>query len=398
MSRAWRLLTAAGTALAVAGAVHAALNLRHLARPMAAGGAVCDPVSVLIPARDESARIAATVASVLAQRNVPRLQVAVLDDGSTDGTARAAAGAAAGDPRLQVDISSGDPPPGWLGKPYACQRLADSATGSVLVFLDADVVLAPDAISAAVQMLGETGADFASPWPRQVASGALGRLVQPLQQWSWATTLPLRLASASARPTLAAANGQFLVIAREAYHRAGGHAAVADCVLEDIELARAAKRAGLTTALWDGSALARCRMYDSAADLRAGYRKSLWAAFGPRGAPLAVRAAAAAAAWSVLCLAYVAPAAAMLAGPDPTTRALGAAGYAAGVASRALVARRTGSPVWPDSLAHPLSVAVLLGLTVDSFVARAAGRTRWKGRDLGGGHRSRDRAAAAPYP
>lgn len=378
----WRLLTLTGTALALLGLAHAAHNLRTLRSPEPPVGPIDEPVAVLIPARDEEQRVAATVTAALAQRQVPDLQVIVLDDDSCDDTAGAAERAGAGDDRLQVIRAEGGPPKGWLGKPYACQRLAEATAADLLVFVDADVILAPDAVAAAVAALRADDASFGSPWPRQVAVGPMQRLVQPLQQWSWATTLPLRALTGSPRPSLAAANGQFLVIDRPAYQAINGHAAVADCVLEDIELARAVKRAGLRTALWDGSALATCRMYDSDTELLAGYRKSLWSAFGPRGAPLPVRATAAAAAWTALTLTGVVPPLAALLGPDRGTRLLGAIGYAAAVANRALVAHRTASPVWPDSLAHPLSVAALIALSADSLIAHAGGRTRWKGRSV----------------
>ena len=313
---------------------------------------------------------------------VPDLTVTVLDDASGDDTTAAARRAGADDPRLRVRREDGDPPLGWLGKPFACQRLADAADGSVLVFLDADVVLDPDAVSAGVAALRSDGADFGSLWPRQLADGLLPRLVQPLQQWSWATTLPLHNAARSSRPSLAAANGQFLIVTRDAYRAIGGHAAVADCVLEDIELARAMKRAGRRTALWDGSALASCRMYDTSAALREGYRKSLWAAFGPRGAPLLVRTAAALGAWCVLGLAYLVPPAAVVVGPGRGIRLIGLVGCAAATGNRAAVAGRTGSSVWPDSAGHAASIALLIALSADSLVAHAMGRTRWKGRPV----------------
>jgi hypothetical protein len=380
VSLAWRLLAATGSALAVAGLVHAAGNLRSLHRPEPPTRPIADPVAVLIPARDEAHRVGATVTAALAQRDVPHLQVVVLDDASTDGTSTAAAQAGDGSDRFRIIRGDGDPPTGWLGKPYACQRLADAVSAPILVFLDADVVLQPDAVAASVATLRADGAAFGSVWPRQLADGVLPRLIQPLQQWSWATTLPLRAAAASPRPSLAAANGQFLVIAGQAYEDIGGHAAVADCVLEDIELARAMKRAGHRTGLWDGSRLAECRMYDTPAELLAGYRKSLWAAFGPRGARLPVRAAAAGAAWVVLGAAAIVPAVAAVVGPDRGTRLIGLLGYLAGVGNRALVAHRTGSPAWPDSAAHPASVAALILLSADSLIAHATGRTSWKGR------------------
>jgi hypothetical protein len=379
----WSRLVVAGAGLALAGTAHAAWNLRALSRPAPPRRPLAEPVEVLIPARDEAHRIAATVASVLAQRNVDDLRVTVLDDGSRDGTAQVAQQAGGGDPRLVVRSEQADPPPGWLGKPFACQRLAAAAGAPTLVFLDADVVLSPDAVSAAVACLAERGADFASPWPRQVATGVLGRLVQPMQQWSWATTLPLRKVADSPRASLAAANGQFLVVRRSAYESVGGHGAVAGCVLEDIELARAMKRAGRRTLLLDGHELASCRMYETAGELREGYRKSLWAAFGPRDTALPARAVAAAGAWGLLGLAYLVPPLGLLLGPGAGTRVLGGIGTAAAVANRALIADRTGSPVWPDSLAHPLSVAAFIGLSADSLIAHAAGRTQWKGRPVG---------------
>lgn len=382
MTRAWRLLAATGTFLATAGAIHAAANLRHLRRPVAQHQPIQQRIDVLIPARDEAHRIAATIESVLAQRDVPALSVHVLDDASGDGTAEVVQRTAGGDPRLLLHRRTEEPPPGWLGKPFACQRLADGADAEILVFLDADVVLAPHALAAAVTALQATGADFASPWPRQLTTGGLARIVQPMQQWSWATTLPLRRLQQSPRPSLSAANGQFLVIRRAAYDAVGGHRAVADRVLEDIALAREMKRAGYRTALWNGSDVAFCRMYDNAAELRAGYRKSLWAAFGPVDAPLPLRGVAAAGAWGALALAYLVPPAALLLGPGSRVRAVAAIGTAAAVLNRALVARATGSPVWPDALAHPASVAAFIALSADSLIAHTRGGTSWKGRPV----------------
>ena len=150
-------------------------------------------VSVLIPARDEADRIGPCVRSVLGT-GWDDLEVLVLDDGSTDGTADAVAHAAAEDPRLRV-LTGAPTPHGWLGKPWACAQLADAAVGEVLVFVDADVVLEPHAVAATVALLDE-GMDLVSPYPRQVATGVLGRLVQPLLQWSWLTFRPVRLAEA----------------------------------------------------------------------------------------------------------------------------------------------------------------------------------------------------------
>ncbi|WP_040336717.1 glycosyltransferase family 2 protein, partial [Candidatus Blastococcus massiliensis] len=267
------LRTLAG--LSVAGAVHAAVNVALLRRPPADPPPVRRPVTVVVPARDEAGQIGGCLAALLDQRGVPDLRVVVVDDGSTDGTAGVVR--AVPDPRVRL-VQAPPPPPGWLGKPHACATGAAAAPGAddeVLVFVDADVRLFPDAIAGAVAVLERYGLDLVSPWPRPLAHGPAERLVQPLAPWLWATTLPLRLAERSPRPSLAAANGQFLVVDRRGYQRAGGHGAVRGEVLEDIALLRAVKRSGGRGVPIDGSALAACRMYDGWPALRDGYAKSL---------------------------------------------------------------------------------------------------------------------------
>ena len=351
MITARRALACAGAALAAAGTLHAAWNLHRIRRPVLPPPVAEERVSVLLPLRDEAHRVAPGLRSLLGQTSLVDLELLVLDDGSTDGTAEVVRSVAGDDPRLRlVDGGASPPPEGWLGKPWACPRLADAAHGRVLVFVDADVVVEPDGVAATVDLLRRRRLDLVCPYPRQLAESPAERLVQPLLQWSWLTTLPLRLAERSPRPTLSAANGQLLAVDAAAYRRAGGHGAVRDEVLDDVGLLRAVKRAGGRGVVADGTLLATCRMYDGAREVYEGYTKSLWAAFGSPAGALGVVA--------LLVLAYVAPPALALAGGDRTTRALGAAGYAAGVAGRALVARGTGGRTWPDALAHPVSVSV----------------------------------------
>jgi Glycosyl transferase family 2 len=364
----------AGTA--VAGALHAAVNAALLRRPPAVPPPVRRPVTVVLPVRDEEDQVAGCLAAVLAQRGVTDLRVVVVDDGSTDGTADAVR--AVDDPRV-VLLPAGDLPPGWLGKPHACAVGAATAAGDgVLVFVDADVRLFPDAVAGAVALLDAHRLDLVSPWPRPLTATAAERLVQPLGPWLWVTTLPVRLAERSRRPSLTAANGQFLVLGARGYRAAGGHAAVRGEVLEDVALARAVKRAGGRAVPADGSRLAACRMYDGWPALRAGYAKSLWASVG--GSPAASAAVAAG-----LTAVWVVPALAALRG----SRA-GLVGYAAGVAGRAVSAAVTGSRVWPDSLAHPVSVLLLDVLLAGSLAGRRRGTLAWRGRPLPGG------AAAGP--
>lgn len=368
-----RAVVATGTLLACAIAAHTVANLRHLRRPDPQAPEVDEPVTVLIPARDEEAHIATTLRSVLGQSGVPSLAVLVLDDGSNDATASIVADIAAADSRVTLVRGADTPPPsGWLGKPWACARLAEQASGSVLVFVDADVVLGPHAVRAVTATLREQGLGLVAPYPRQIAGSWLERLVQPLVTWTWAATMPLRWAETSLRPSLSAANGQLLAFDAADYRAMGGHGAVRDDVLEDVGLMRAMKRSGRRTATVDGSHLAECRMYDGPQALVDGYAKSLWSAFnGP---------VSSAAATGLLVLVYVVPAAAAVGARSPRTRAIGALGYAAGVASRALVARRTGEPVLPDTLAQPASIVALSALTAVSWVRHLRGTNTWKGR------------------
>jgi len=362
--------TIAGSCLAVAATAHTLVNLRRLRRPLVDPPATGEQVSVLLPVRDEAATVASCLRGVLAQVGVAGLDVWVLDDGSRDATAEIVRAVAAADQRVHlVDGGDDQPPPGWLGKTWACQRLADLAGGSVLVFLDADVVLAPPAVAAAVHLLRTSGLDLVCPYPRQLAGTVSERLVQPLLQWSWLTTLPLRVAERSSRPSLSAANGQFLVVDAGTYRRCGGHERVRGAVLDDVELLRAVKRAGGHGTVADGTALASCRMYTGWADLRDGYSKSLWAAFGSPPAAVAVVAG--------LSLAYVVPFVASLRGSR-----VGLVGYLAAVAGRVAVARRVDSRVWPDCLAHPVSIAALAALTARSVRGHRRGTLSWKGRSL----------------
>jgi hypothetical protein len=362
----WRALTAIGTVLATGLTAHTFWNTRHLRTPRPPATPVRETVSVLLPVRDEEHQVSQCVRALRSQQLLDDVEVLVLDDGSTDRTAERVEHAGGGDVRLLA----GEPrPPGWLGKPWACAQLARHARGSVLCFVDADVRLQPEAVAAAVALLREDSLDLVSPYPRQLADGWGPRLVQPLLQWSWLTTLPLRRAEHSQRASLAAANGQFLVVDAATYRRAGGHHGVRAEVLDDVALLRAVKRVGGRGGMADGTKLATCRMYEDWAQLRMGYEKSLWSAFGtPMGAAVAMTA---------LNTAYVVPFAAA-AGGNP----VGAVGYLAAVAGRLFVARRTGQRTLPDALAHPLSILALTWLTWQSWRGRAAGTLQWKGRPV----------------
>lgn len=365
-----RTLTWIGSLGTIALTAHSLVNLRAVRVPAADPEPVTERVSVLLPARDEAGQIGACLGDLLDQLDVPDLEILVLDDESSDGTAAAVRRAAGDDPRVRL-LTGVTPPPGWLGKPHACHQLAAAATGSVLVFLDADVRLAPHALGATIGLLRGAGLDLVSPYPRQLAETLTERLLQPLLAWSWLTTLPVILVERSPRESLAAANGQLIAVDAQAYRTAGGHAAVRDRVLDDIALMRAVKRSGGRTGVADGSRIALCRMYRTWPQVRDGYTKSLWEAFGSPAGAAGVMAG--------LTVLYVVPPVAALRGS-----LVGLVGYAAGVVGRYAVAERTGGRSLPDSLAHPASVVLLSWLTADSWRRHRQGALSWKGRRLPG--------------
>lgn len=365
-----RWLVPAGTAIAVAGAVHSAVNARLLRRPSPAPPALTESVSVLVPARNEARQIGHCVRTLLSQTGVERMEVVTYDDESSDETAEFAVAAADGDPRLRV-VPGGSVPPGWLGKPHACAQLAVLADprSSILAFVDADVRLAPHAVASTVDMMRRHDLDWVSPLPRLECHTVAERLVQPLLPWSVLTFLPLRVSERSRHRSLAVAAGQFLVVRRSVYDAAGGHAAVRACVLDDLALARRLRRSGATGTIAEGSTLASCHMYDGWASVRDGYRKSAWALAGGPARSAAVVAA--------LGLGYLVPVIAAVRGSR-----IGAIGYAAGVLGRVVTGRATGEGIGMAPLAHPVSITAAAWVMAGSIRGRRRGTLRWKGRAL----------------
>ncbi len=362
----------AARAITISLAAHAALNSRLLRRPPDADGVdeaalSRERISVLLPLRNEAHRVLPCLRALTSQvalHTAEAVEFVVLDDHSDDATADIVEAMCRHEPRMRSVRSVQEPPEGFLGKPWACAQLAAAADpqATVLVFVDADVLLTPHGLTRTVTLLRQSSLDFVSPYPRQRAESTAERLVQPLLQWTWLTFAPLRLAERTRRTSLALANGQLLAVDARSYSDAGGHAGagVRGAVLEDLALARALRRRGHVGGMADGTSVSTCRMYESWPELRDGYSKSLWAAGG--GHPVASIGQVAFLSWLYLR-------------PD-------AISYAAGVASRLITARRTGGRGWPDALAHPASVALLAALTARSWHGRLTGRLQWKGRPV----------------
>jgi len=237
-------------------------------------------VSVVIPMRNEAANAERCLRSVFAQCH-RALEIVVIDDGSTDATPAILARLAAEEPR--VTILQGKPlPPGWTGKNFALAQAASHLQGEWVLFLDADTWLEPDAIGGAVAHAEDRGLGLISLVPRQRLSSFWERVIQPIVLLVIALALPLEAMADPRRPQVAYANGQFLLVRRAAYEKAGGHAAQRDAIVEDSAVARAVKMAGYAVQLADGRALVHIRMYRDLGQLWEGWAKNSFESMGRR--------------------------------------------------------------------------------------------------------------------
>ena len=259
------------------------LRNRTLFRPPPAFDrtASLSPISVLIPARNEEASIGAAVESVLASEGVG-LEVIVLDDHSTDSTAKAVRAIAARDPRVRLEPAP-PLPEGWCGKQHACYVLSKLARHSVLTFLDADVRLSPDGLSRMAMFLRTSGATLVSGFPRQETGTQLEKLVIPLINYLIVCYLPIGSMRRSRHVGLGAGCGQWFMTTREAYDAVGGHAPVKASLHDGVKLPRSYRAAGFRTDICDATELATCRMYRSAGQVWRGLAKNAREGLGTPG-------------------------------------------------------------------------------------------------------------------
>ncbi len=230
------------------------------------------PVLVVVPARDEVANIADCVRA-LAASDHPSLEILVYDDASSDGTAERAAAAGA-----RVERGAGGPlPDGWKGKPWALWRATRGADRPWLLFVDADVRVSPEAISRAHAYALREDADFLSGFGRLIMGSFWEKVIQPSVGGLILAGNNLDKVNDPQRPEDLIANGQFILVRREAYEAAGGHGAVRADILDDVGLARAVHRTGGRVRVLFMRTLFSCRMYTSLSELWLGWTKNLYA-------------------------------------------------------------------------------------------------------------------------
>jgi len=313
--------------------------------------------------RNEERNVSEVIAAVTTQEQISNNEIIVLDDNSTDSTKELLARYT----NIRV-LDGAELPQGWLGKNYACHQLVAHSSGELLVFLDADVRIAPQAIAAAIVSMESWGWDFISPYPRQDATTFVERLIQPLLQWSWLSSVPLRFAENTQFTSMVIANGQFFIVRKDAYLSSGGHKEIRSEVLDDLELARLLVKNGFKGGVANGSSIAQCRMYNSASELADGYTKSLWRAFGGVAGSIVVTL--------YLTLTGIAPLVLALSGFP-----IAWLGYFLIVGSRLIAGVKVKSTL-SSALLHPLSIVVLLLLTIRSWIFKSRGTLTWRGRKV----------------
>lgn len=233
-------------------------------------------VSVLIPARNEERCIEACVRSVCMQTYGP-VEVIVLDDGSTDATPDILR-------RLQQEfpllaVLSGLPlPAGWVGKSWACHQLSSRASGDILLFTDADTVHEVECVAATAKFVEDEGVDFFSVVPYEILRSFGEHAVIPMIHVLFFCYVPNGFIHPSRKDSVASANGQFMCFRRSGYEKSGGHAGVHDSLVEDLFLAKNAKRAGLRMTLVDATQYVSCRMYEDAWQVTQGFSKNFFPA------------------------------------------------------------------------------------------------------------------------
>jgi cellulose synthase/poly-beta-1,6-N-acetylglucosamine synthase-like glycosyltransferase len=321
-------------------------------------------VVVLLPVRNEAENIDRILSELALQQGIPNYRVLVINDNSTDATRTLAEKHQSS--TIEI-IDAPEPQSGWLGKVSALHYgFSHLPSADIYISIDADVHFYNDSIARATATLVDSDLAFISPYPQQIALTWGERLVQPLLQWSWMSTVLLRGAERVPLESTVICNGQFLVMGGDELRSIDGFSTVSHQVLDDIELGRSFVRAGYRGAVIEGSSLASTQMYQSFSEIKAGYGKSLHRAFGSIVG-------------STFAALFI-----FSTGVIPFIYALSgnliAIAATVAIISTRIVSAVSSSGRLRDSFLHPLSSLLFLYLLYFSWSNR--GKVQWKGRTL----------------
>ncbi len=364
--------------LAVIPAVLGSINLL-LYRPINKRAEDALPkLSILIPARNEEARITPVLQSVLACTGV-EFEVVVADDSSTDATAQIVTDMAKSHPRLKL-VTTRALPEGWLGKNNACHFLSTRASNPYAVFLDADVTFEQDAlVRIASEFARRPQLKLLSGFPRQITGSFWEKTLIPLIHTVLLGYLPFPGVKFTNSAMFATACGQLIAVQMDAYREVGGHERIRDCIHDGVMLPRHFRAGGHRTDLMDITDISATRMYETGPEVFSGLMKNAHEGMAtPIGLPV----------WtSLLVGGHVLPpimaVIAWLAGASPDTIQLAVIAAALPWVMRFLMTiifRQS----WFGAVIHPFGVAVLVGLQwVAFFRWRSGKKVSWRGREIG---------------
>jgi glycosyltransferase involved in cell wall biosynthesis len=326
-------------------------------------------ISAIVPARNEEDVIATCVESLALQPEIS--EILVVNDQSTDKTAEVVRGLLSKIPHLRL-LETQNVPPGWVGKNNAVFLGAKEAKSLWLLFTDADAELQPGAAARALQIAEEKSAALISFSPEQITESWYEKALIPFVYTRLAKHFSYDKVNDPASRA-AAANGQFLMIQRDAYDAIGGHASVAADVLEDVALAKRAKDAGFRLWFSGGQGIVRARMYRSFAAMWQGWKKNLYLLVG--GTPGAVfRELESTIPWIPLALI-------LLGIKIPVAPFLGVAFLLLRQFTYGLEIARNQYP-FKFIIYYVPAVALYAGVLWASYRGHAKGKVEWKGREV----------------
>lgn len=373
------VLLIAGVVIAAGALVMTLINLGYYCNPRKGrgpAGAADDTalVSVCVPARNEEANIEACVRGVLAN-DWPYLEVLVYDDQSTDATPRIIERLVASDPRVRC-VETRPLPDGWIGKQWACQRMGEAARGRWLLFTDADVRFEESCVRATIAAASSLDAAMISTFPRQITLTLAERLIVPMIHFILFSYLPMGQMRGGNSPSASAGCGQFLCIRRDAYEAVGGHAAWKDSMHDGIRMARAVRRAGMHSDLYDGTAHVACRMYAGLGSTWRGFAKNAYEGLGSVGLLVFLTV--------IHAIGHVLPWVVVIGATahEPwqgVPLVLAGCAIALTLAQRLTLARHFRQSI-VGALLHPLGIVLMTAIQWHSFVLAITGKRQWRGR------------------
>lgn len=327
-------------------------------------------VSILIPARNEEQNIGKCLEGLIKQ-DYPNLEIIVLNDHSEDKTLQVIQAFRQRDQRIQY-INGKDLPDGWLGKNWACHQLSQVATGEIFIFTDADNRHAPFAVKNTVAHIQKLKLGLISAFPQQWTVTLPEKMIVPIMDIFVYGTLPLWATYYLPFPSMAAANGQWIALTREAYQQLGGHERVKHELVEDTFLARLAKKNRIKILTTAGTDAVFSRMYQNANEVWHGFSKNFYGLAGYNNIVFFGII------FSML-IAFVSPYILWLA---LSVRPMAFIAIGMNLLIRVLISIKYKHPFWTSVILHPIAMLYAVVIGLNSFWSINRGTIRWKGREI----------------